>query len=392
MTAFHLTFDQLLSDLQSALESACIHKKGNPHVQAYLKIAETDLPQLCEELYSRSYKPRPSSCFVITEPKKREIFAADFRDRIVHHLYFNYTHELFERTFIQDSYSCIRHRGTHYGIHRLEQHIRKESQNYSVQCYVMKLDIRGYFIHINRQILYSRCIEILRRLTSRMPGPIDLDFVEYLTHVIALQDPTENCIMKGDSHLWDDLPKDKSLFHTDPGCGLPIGNLTSQLFSNVYLGLFDDFMKRTLHCRHYGRYVDDAYIVSSDKQWLQSLLPQIRTFLKEQLGLTLHEGKLRIYDVRQGVEFIGAFLKPGRKYVSNPCLRRMRMKIDVLNRQADSLMVEGEKVSASLNSFLGIMGHYSSYRIRSELMRQKHDFTLYGQFSLDCRKFISGAV
>lgn len=148
---YRLTYGQLLADLHTAYLDARWHKRQKPYQLHFESHAEENLTALCDELWQRSYQPRRSSCFVITDPKQREVFAAQFRDRIVHHLYFNYTHELFERTFIADSYSCIRNRGTHYGIRRLESHILKESQNYSLPCYVLKMDIKGYFMHIDRR-------------------------------------------------------------------------------------------------------------------------------------------------------------------------------------------------------------------------------------------------
>ena len=125
---------------------------------------ETNLAALCDELWNRTYKPLPSACFINTDPKKREGFAAAFRDRVVHHLYFNYVHQMLERTFIQDSYSCIKERGTHYGINRLEHHILQESQNYFEDCYVLKMDIRGYFMHIDRQMLLDITLKSIRRM------------------------------------------------------------------------------------------------------------------------------------------------------------------------------------------------------------------------------------
>lgn len=142
---YHLTYKQLLADLHTAYLDAKRQKGNKRYVQSYEKSLEVNLQVLGRELWSRTYKPRPSTCFIITDPKIREVFAADFRDRIVHHLYYNYTHELFERTFIQDSYSCIPGRGTLYGVERLEKHIRQESQNYQKPCYVLKMDIKGYF-------------------------------------------------------------------------------------------------------------------------------------------------------------------------------------------------------------------------------------------------------
>lgn len=121
---YTLTREQLLEDLHVAYIDARRHKRSKPYQQRFEARAESNLEALCDELFSRTYRPRPSSCFIITDPKRREVFAAEFRDRVVHHLYHNYTRELYERTFVHDTYSCIKGRGTHFGISRLEQHIR----------------------------------------------------------------------------------------------------------------------------------------------------------------------------------------------------------------------------------------------------------------------------
>ena len=172
----------------------------------------------------------------------------------------------------------------------------------------------------------------------------------------------EDCEIHGNPSEWASLPADKSLFHSPEGCGLPIGNLTSQLFCNVYLNELDQYMKRTLRCRHYGRYVDDFYVVSADREWLRGLIPQVRDFLQRELGLRLHEGKVRISDVRQGVEFLGAYLKPHRRYVSNTTLCRMRSKLPALEAEENP-----ERLRARLNSLLGILGHYHSMNIQRGL-------------------------
>jgi len=372
-----------LLDLHQAYYDARRHKRNKSYQQHFEANLEHNLSSLCFELWTRSYRPRPSTCFIISDPKRREVFAADFRDRIVHHLYYNYVHQLMERTFIQDSYSCIKGRGTHYGIRRLEQHIRQESQNYQEECYILKLDIRGYFMHIRREKLLSICLDTLhgmaqhrisRHRSEVWAERIDMDFVEYLTREIILLDPTLGCQMHGSARDWQDLPRDKSLFNSPEGCGLPIGNLTSQLFSNVYMNVFDQYMKRQLHCRHYGRYVDDAFVVSADKDWLHRVITQARDFLREELGLTLHEGKVRIDSARQGVEFLGAFLKPWRKLVSSTTMRRMKRKIVALDamvetmEKAETPKIEiAVKLRNSLNSFCGVLSHYRSYRLRHAL-------------------------
>lgn len=162
--SYRLTKTQLLFDLYYAFECAKKHKKSKRYVKIFESRLHDNLLSLCDDLYNRTYQTLPSSCFIINHPKKREVFAADFRDRIVHHLYYNYTHQIFERTFIEDCYSCIKNKGTHYGIHRLEQYIREESNNYQDNCYILKMDIKGYFMNINRNILLDEALKTLNKM------------------------------------------------------------------------------------------------------------------------------------------------------------------------------------------------------------------------------------
>lgn len=352
------------------------------YVQKFERNLRENLEALCDELLSRTYKALPSKCFVITYPKKREVFAAMFRDRIVHHLYFRYTHQLFERTFIADTYSCIEGRGTHYGVDRLRQHIRQASLNWTQPCYAMNLDIRGYFMHIDRKKLLEIATDSLVKMSSHKVGmtdavPIpsgvlltpatrwtdirDFSLILWLTEQIIMLDPMENCIIVGDESDWDGMDKAKCMRYVLPGLGLPIGNLTSQLFSNVYLNPFDQFIKRIIRCEHYGRYVDDSAMIDADKEWLLAQVIPIREFLKDELGLQLHMGKLHIRDVRQGVEFLGAFVKPYRDYISNKTLGRMRINLQQLD-------IRNEKhAEASINSYLGVLSHSASYNIKHSL-------------------------
>lgn len=392
-SVFRLTRESLMADLRQAYYDARRHKRGKPYVQRFETRLEQNLGELCDELYERRYRPRPSSCFIITDPKKREVFAADFRDRIVHHLYYNYTHTLFERTFIHDSYSCIKGRGTHYGIRRLAQHIRQESQGYTVPCWVMKMDIRGYFMHIDRRRLLGICLDTIERMrrhycsashAARWEEVIDIGFVRYLTEAIVLLDPTEDCRIVGRLEDWDDLPHDKSLFHSPEGCGLPIGNLTSQLLSNVYLNMLDQYMKRELGCRHYGRYVDDFYVVSADREWLLSLVPQVRMALKERLGLDFHDGKLCVTSVWHGAEFLGSWLKPHRIYASRSSARRFRRKLEALADRNPVTWV------APLNSYCGLLSHWNNYALRRRMLRDDMDFGRDGMFDTTVRHYRLG--
>jgi retron-type reverse transcriptase len=367
---YRLTRQDLLLDLYVAFYDARRHKASMPYVTQFESNLLANIEALCDALLNRTYKARPSQCFIVESPKKREVFSAQFTDRVVHHLYFNYTHRLFEATFIHDSYSCIKGRGTHYGIERLKAHILKESQNYTVPCYALKLDIRGYFMHINRQRLLEIAAGTIRKMATHRVAKdrpetwadvIDIDFTLWLTRELAMLDPKEGCRIVGPKSRWTGLDRNKSLFFAGEGCGLPIGNLTSQLFSNVFLNVFDQYMKRALHCTHYGRYVDDAYVVSCDREWLRSLVPSVRLFLKESLALDLHMGKLAVCDCHRGVEFLGAFVKPYRTYVANRSLRRVRDNI----RKA--VLSGPEKTASTISSYRGMVSHYAAYNVAKEL-------------------------
>lgn len=349
----------MLLDLYIAYANARKHKANKPYVKEFERNLHGNLERLADELVNMTYKAMPSMCFIITDPKKREVFAAMFVDRIVHHLYYMWTHEVFERCFIHDSYSCIKNRGTHFGIGRLEHHIRSESRNYTRKCYVLKLDICGYFMHIDRRLLMEYAMDILGR---KYTDEDTREIVMYLTREITLLNPMEGCHVIGDRSRWNDLPRNKSLRYSDEGCGLPIGNLTSQLFSNVYLDRLDQYCKRVLKCRHYGRYVDDAYIVSCDRDMLREAIPKIQSFLRDTLRLELHMGKTQIHDVNNGVEYLGAYLKPNRRYISSQSLRRMRVKI------AHDVKKDKVHTINSMLSRFGVLSHYASHNIKIQIL------------------------
>ena len=389
--SYRLTWEQLYDDLYDAYREARKHKASKPYVRCFEENLDENLKELCDELFNRTYKPLPSSCFIITEPKKREVFAAEFRDRVVHHLYYNYTHNIYERTFIHDTYSCIKGRGTHFGIERLQGHIRKESLNYRVPCHVMYGDIRGYFMHIIRIKLLNICMKTLDKMSmhkiskyreERWKDVVDMEFVGYLTCEIVMLNPINGCVLIGSPSEWADLPHNKSLYHSPEGCGLPIGNLTSQLFSNVYLNVMDQYIKRGLKCRGYARYVDDFRIVCRVKVKLLEIVPKIRVFLLVELGLSFHDGKMKIVSVWHGVEFLGAWLKPYRIYASRDTVVRIRIKLRVLARTANI-----DHWYSALNSYCGVLSHWNNFNLRKKLLNENPEFGKYGMFTMDYRKY-----
>jgi len=381
--AYRLTRDALMLDLYAAFICAKRHKAKKPYVLHFERNLKENIESLCDDLWTRRYKPEPSTCFVIQRPKKREVFAAQFRDRIVHHLYYNYTHELFERTFIQDTYSCIAGRGTHYGIERMTQHIRRESHNWTRPCYALKLDIRGYFMHINRRRLLDIATASLTKMADHQANGgmkwrdvIDMDFILWLTREIVLLDPSDGCRYVGSPSEWEGVDASKLIVNAPVDCGMPIGNLTSQLLSNVYLNPFDQMVKRLLRFLHYGRYVDDSDTISSDRQRLADAIPVMRDFLKDELCLDMHMGKTQIIDVRYGVEFLGAFIKPYRTYICNRSLSRIKQEA------ADVRHMGRGQAFRTVNSLLGVMSHYSSYNLRRDIFTQQH-ILRYGTFDRD---------
>ena len=277
-----------LGDLFEAYADCRINKRNTMNALSFELDYESELFALHSEINNKIYRPGRSIAFIVDKPVKREIFAADFRDRVVHHLIINKLNPLFEKEFIYDSYACREGRGSHFGIQRLNRFIRQCSLNYTTDCYVLKLDIQGFFMAIDKRILWTNLREFIKNKYHKA----DKSLLLMLCHKILVNSPTKNCFIKGGRKNWADLPPNKSLFHSAPLCGLPIGNLTSQIFANLYLNVFVHYIKHELGMRYYGRYTDDFVLVHKDREHLASLVPRIRDFLKSELGLTLHPRKI----------------------------------------------------------------------------------------------------
>jgi len=378
----------LIIDLFRAYYDARKNKRNTLNALEFEIDYEKKLFELVEEIKIGKYYPGQSVCFITNKPVKREIFAATFRDRIVHHLVFNYVNPIFERRFINDSYSCRIGKGTSYGIKRVNHFIRSCSENYHRDCYILKLDISGYFMSIDRKILYDKIEKTLnrenrlRKATAMnrererereskvphfdLPAPLDL------IRKIVFHDPAKNCRINGARNDWVGLPKSKSLFFARPDCGLPIGNLTSQLFGNVYLDDFDHFVKYWLGCKYYGRYVDDIIIIHRDKDFLKHIIPLIRDYLLEELKLKLHRNKIYLQYYSKGVKFLGVFLKPYRKYILNRTKGNFYAKIkkwnELLDRSGNKLSREQVfEITACANSYLGLMKHCSTKKLQRKI-------------------------
>lgn len=315
--------------------------------------ADANLKILRKAILNKTYLPSRSRAHIIHNPVIREIFAASFIDRVVHHLLFGSVYEWWDRHLIDDAYSCRLGKGTKYGIERLDYHIRSASKNYKEKVWVLKLDIQGYFMSLPRKKLYERAIWGLERQFNGREDSKEFELLKYLWFVIIFDDPTHGAKKVGDLEGWRRLPASKSLFKQLAGVGIVIGNLTSQLLSNIYLDQLDRFIMYKLGYKHYGRYVDDFYIVVTKDQLpqLKRDIKAIERFLKT-LGLTLHPRKRMLQESSKGVPFLGVVvyhnhIVPGKRMMKNA-------------KKAFREVEAGMRGQESVISYMGHMKHMNS--------------------------------
>lgn len=250
-----------IEDLFQAYYDCRRNKRRTSNAMAYEVDFERNLVELYEDINNGTYQIGASLAFIVQKPVKREVFAADFRDRIVHHFVINKINPIFEKLFINDSYSCRKGKSSLYGITQISEFIRRCSQNYTRDAYILKLDIEGFFMHIRKDLLFNK----IRNIIEEQYFNDDKSVIIGLCRQIIYNNPTLNCRFRGSRSNWKGLPHSKSLFGVNADCGQPIGNLSSQIFANVYLDALDKFVTHTLQFNYYGRYVDDFIIIHHDK-------------------------------------------------------------------------------------------------------------------------------
>lgn len=331
--AFHAgpSFEELVAAYFDCRE----HKRNTASALAFERDLERNLVELFDELVDGAYRPGRSICFIVTHPKPREVWAAGFRDRIVHHLLYNRIGDRFERAFIVDSCACIAGRGTLYAARRLERKVRSVSANWKRRAFYLKGDIANFFVTIDKDILW-------RMLAVR----IDTGWWRDLARLVLFHDPRPEAILRDTPQRMALVPRRKSLLGQPAHLGLPIGNLSSQFFANVYLDALDQFVKHELRARHYIRYVDDFVLLHESPQWLNAALAQIAAFLPRTLGISLNDGKTILQPVDRGVDFAGQVVRPWRRTV-----RRRTLNV-ALRRIA---AVPAESLKATTNSYFGML-------------------------------------
>ncbi|MBI2087014.1 MAG: group II intron reverse transcriptase domain-containing protein [Candidatus Zambryskibacteria bacterium] len=275
---------------------------------------------LHEDLKNKTYKHSAYHTFNISDPKPRNIHKASVRDRLLHHAIYRILYPYFDKKFIFDSYSCRLNKGTHKAMEKFKSFSRKVSKNNTKQCWILKCDIKKFFATIDHNSL--------RYIVTKYIPDEDVNWL--ITQIIES-------------------------FHSVPGKGLPLGNLTSQLLVNIYMNEFDQFAKHNLKIKYYIRYADDFVFFTSDRQYLTLLLTALEKFLANKLKLSFHPDKVFIKTLSSGVDFLGWVYFPGHRVLRTSTKRRMFKRLS-------------EKFSSeSLVSYLGMLKHGNTYKIRKSV-------------------------
>ncbi|MFY9463114.1 MAG: reverse transcriptase/maturase family protein [Candidatus Sungiibacteriota bacterium] len=317
------TFEDIISieNLLDAWREFIKGKRKKQDVQEFQMSLMDNILALHRDLANRTYCHGGYHAFNISDPKPRIIHKATVRDRLLHHALYRKMYPFFDRVFIADSYSCRVEKGTHRAINRFRAFGRMVSKNNTRTCWVLKCDIRKFFTSIDQDVL-------LRILRQYIP---DNDMIWLLERVI------------------------RSFESTAPDKGLPLGNLTSQLFANVYMNEFDQFVKHRFKMRYYVRYADDFVFLSHDRGRLETALPIIDDFLREKLKLSLHPDKVFIKTFASGVDFLGWIHFPDHRVLRTSTKRRMIRRVVATQKQE------------TIDSYLGLLRHGNAHGLQERI-------------------------
>ncbi len=313
----------------------CKRKKSNTLVHAKFVVQlERNLYQLLQDLKSREYKVGRFRCFIVTQPVMREVFAGNFRDRIVHHLLINEIEPLIDPLFIDDSLACRKGKGNLTGIRRLRSGIQSYRDQHGEYPTYLQMDISSFFMSIQQEKLFQLVETTLKKIylkkfkseNDKTVNRLWFEEVLFLCRTIIFNDPTEHYIRKGDPTLAMKLRPGKSLFHVPQGQGLPIGNLSSQFFANVYLNELDQFIKRELKQKRYYRYVDD-FVILGKKEELILAKGKIVDFLRIELGLSINDKKTKMASAKTGIDFVGYVVRDKYLLPRRRCVQKFRSRL-----------------------------------------------------------------
>lgn len=319
-----------LSNLILAFKKARKGKTKRDYIVDFEKNLIKNLLELQKELKNETYKPKPLKTFILRDPKTRKISKSAFRDRIIHHALIQIIEPIFDKTFIYDSCANRKGRGNLFAIKRFDYFKRKITKNWSRSAYCLKADIKHYFQEVNHDIL----TDILKRKIK------DSKVIELILKI------TEN--------------------HEQDNKGMPLGNLTSQFFANVYLNDLDYFVKHKLKAKYYIRYVDDFVILHNSKEQLDLWKEQINNFLREELKLELHPEKSKIILLLRGIDFVGFRIFYYYKLLRKRNIRKIKVKIE----QYEKGIINMEQLLESYQGWQAYARWANTHKLRNEILNK----------------------
>lgn len=321
-------------NLELAFKKARKGKTLKTYVIDFEKKLKQNLSRLRTELLLHAYTPKPLETFILRDPKTRKISKSDFADRLVHHALINIIEPIFDKTFIFDSYANRKGKGTLKALKRFDEFKRKASKNNAINCHVLKADIRHYFDEVSHEIL----IKIIKNKIN------DKKIIWLIKKIL------NNFSTKKE------------------GVGMPLGNLTSQFFANIYLNELDKFVKHNLKAKYYIRYVDDFVIIENRKSKLNAYKEEIDKFLKQQLKLRLHPDKTNIFWIRQGTPFLGFRIFPCHKLLNERNIRKFKRKLDEAKILFEDDRINYDKIHSIFEGWLAYTKTANAYRLRKRFI------------------------
>ncbi|MBA3733568.1 RNA-dependent DNA polymerase [Patescibacteria group bacterium] len=305
-------------------------KRKRQDIQLFERNLEDNIFALYDDLTTLKYQHGSYHHFYVTDPKQRHISKASVRDRLVHQVVYNAIFKIFDKKFIFHSLSSRPGKGTHLGVKQLSQMIGKISANGKLPCYALKMDIKRFFDSVNHQILK---ILIQKSIQEEKTLSIINSIIDSFKVSIGASGEV----------------------------GIPLGNITSQLFANLYLHELDEFIKHKLREQYYLRYCDDFIILSRDRSHLTSLIALIQEFLKKNLQLELHPKKVVIRKLTQGIDFVGYVLFAKYILLRNKTKQRMKKRLKEAFEFFLIGKIDAKAMDQRLQSYLGILSHANQH-------------------------------
>jgi len=330
---------------------------------------EDNIFQLHQELSSGNYHHGNYQQFRITDPKSRLISKSSVRDRLLHRAIYRVLYPAWDKIFIYNSYSCRNNKGTHKAFTKLADVSRKISKNYTKPCFALKLDIRKFFNSVDHKVLIDllkeriedeRLLELLQDIIQSFPIFRHAEFISASpVEILKPQQSRGRRVPAVAKRLWRASRDDAE------GKGMPLGNLTSQLFANIYLDPLDKFAKHKLKAKHYLRYADDFIFLSDNPDILMGYLVEVNQFLKTKLKLNIHPNKIIFRKLNWGIDYVGYVALPYYAIPRRKTVNRIFKKVARLLQENDY-----EKLTKAIPSYFGYLSHVNAHKLQDSLLKE----------------------